>query len=176
MLKELLMKEWASLMAQMVKNLPAMQETWVQSLGWEDPLEKGMATHSSILAWRIPWTEEPDALQSVGSQRVGHEWATYTNIMNISCYSFCSSMLDRYGLPRGSDGKESDCNAGDLSSIPGLGRSPEEGNNYLLQYSCLENSMDRGGWQATVHGVAESDMTEWLSTSHMLDMLLNYHS
>ena len=69
-------------------------------------------------------------------------------------------MLDRYGLPRGSDGKESDCNAGDLSSIPGLGRSPEEGNNYLLQYSCLENSMDRGGWQATVHGVAESDMTE----------------
>ena len=135
MLKELLMKEWASLMAQMVKNLPAMQETWVQSLGWEDPLEKGMATHSSILAWRIPWTEEPGALQSVGSQRVGHEWATYTNIMNISCYSFCSSMLDRYGLPRGSDGKESDCNAGDLSSIPGLGRSPEEGNNYLLQYS-----------------------------------------
>ena len=51
-------------MAQMVKNLPAMQETQVQSLGWEDPLEKGMATHSSILAWRIPWTEEPDRLQS----------------------------------------------------------------------------------------------------------------
>ena len=49
----------ASLAAQLVKNLPAMQETWVQSLGWEDPLEKGMATHSSILAWRIPWTEEP---------------------------------------------------------------------------------------------------------------------
>ena len=73
MLEELLMKEWASLMAQMVKNLPATQETWVQSLGWKDPLEKGMATHSSILAWRIPWTEEPGALQSVGSQRVGHE-------------------------------------------------------------------------------------------------------
>ena len=93
MLEELLMKEWASLMAQMVKNLPATQETWVQSLGWKDPLEKGMATHSSILAWRIPWTEEPGALQSVGSQRVGHEWATTTN-MNISCYSFCSSILD----------------------------------------------------------------------------------
>ena len=54
MLEELLMKEWASLMAQMVKNLPATQETWVQSLGWDDPLEEGMATHSSILAWRIP--------------------------------------------------------------------------------------------------------------------------
>ena len=55
--------------AQTVKNLPAMQETWVQSLGWEDLLEKGMATHSSILAWRIPWTEEPGGLQSTGSQR-----------------------------------------------------------------------------------------------------------
>ena len=52
----------------MVKNLPAMQETWVQSLGWDDPLEKGMATHSSILTWRIPWTEEPGG-QSMGSQR-----------------------------------------------------------------------------------------------------------
>ena len=58
--------------AQMVKNLPVMQETWVQSLGWEDSLEKGMATHSSILAWRIPWTEEPGGLQSMGSQTVGH--------------------------------------------------------------------------------------------------------
>ena len=52
----------ASLIAQLVKNLPAMQETWAQPLGWEDPLEKGMATHSNILAWRIPWTEEPDRL------------------------------------------------------------------------------------------------------------------
>ena len=57
----------------MVKNLLAMRETWVQSLGWEDPLEKGMATHSSILSWRIPWTEEPDRLQSMGSQRVRHD-------------------------------------------------------------------------------------------------------
>ena len=59
-------------MAQLVKNLPAMRETWVQSLGWEDALEKGKAIHSSILAWRIPWTEEPGGLQSMGSQRVGH--------------------------------------------------------------------------------------------------------
>ena len=57
---------WASLVAQMVENLPAMRETWVQSQGWEDPLEEGMATHSSILAWRIPWTEEPGELQSTG--------------------------------------------------------------------------------------------------------------
>ena len=60
-------------MAQKVKSLPAMQENWVQSLGQETPLEKGMATHSSILAWRIPWTEEPDALQSMGLQKVGHD-------------------------------------------------------------------------------------------------------
>ena len=57
-------------MSQMVKNLPTMQKIWVQSLGWEDPLEKGMATHSSILAWTIPRTEEPGRLQSMGSQRV----------------------------------------------------------------------------------------------------------
>ena len=60
-------------MAQMVKNLPAVQETWVRSLGWEDPLEKGMATHSSNLAWRIPWTEETGGLQSMGSQRVRND-------------------------------------------------------------------------------------------------------
>ena len=63
---------WASQVAQMVTNQPAMKETPVCSLGQEDPLEEGMATHSSILAWRIPWTEEPGALQSMGSQRVGH--------------------------------------------------------------------------------------------------------
>ena len=60
-------------MAQMVKSLPAMPETQVQSLGWEDSLEKRMATHSSILAWRIPWTEEPGRLWSLGSQRVEHD-------------------------------------------------------------------------------------------------------
>ena len=59
--------------AQLVKNPPAMQETWVPSLGWEDPLEQGMATHSSILAWRIPWTEESGGLLSVGLQRVGQD-------------------------------------------------------------------------------------------------------
>ena len=63
----------------MIKNLTAIQETWVWSLGREDPLEKGMATHSSILAWRIPWTEEPGGLQSMGSQRVGHDWVTFTH-------------------------------------------------------------------------------------------------
>ena len=60
-------------MAQAVKYLPAMQETWVRSLGWEDPLEKEIATHSSTLAWKILWTEEPGRLQTIGSQGVGHD-------------------------------------------------------------------------------------------------------
>ena len=60
-------------LAQMVKNLPTRQETWVRSLGWEDPLKKGMTTHSSIPVWRIPGTEEPGGLQSMGSQRAGHD-------------------------------------------------------------------------------------------------------
>ena len=63
----------ASLVAQSVRNLPAVKETRVRSLGWEDPLEKEMATHSSILSWEVSWTEEPSGLQSMGSQRVGHD-------------------------------------------------------------------------------------------------------
>ena len=69
---------WASLVAQLVKNLPAMWETWVQSLGWEDPLEKGKATHSSILAWKIPWT-----VYSRGSQRVRHDSVTFTHLLYL---------------------------------------------------------------------------------------------
>ena len=65
--------EGLSYRGSVVKNLPAMQETWVRTLGWEDPLEKGMATHSSIFAWKISWTEEPSGLQSMGLHRVRHD-------------------------------------------------------------------------------------------------------
>ena len=75
----------SSLMAEVVKNPPAMQETWVWSLGWEHPLEEEMATLSSMLAWRIPWTEEPGGLQSMWSQRAGHEWVA--NIHTSICIS-----------------------------------------------------------------------------------------
>ena len=71
-----LQDSWVSLMAQKVKNLLAMQETWIQSLGWEDLLEEGMATYSSVVAWRILWTEEPGRQQSTGSQRVGRDLVT----------------------------------------------------------------------------------------------------
>ena len=85
---------WTSLVAQQVKNLPAMWETWVRYLDWEDPLEKGKAIHSSILIWRIPWTEEPGWLQFMGSQRVGHDWTTKQQqqliIYKIHIFSWCT--------------------------------------------------------------------------------------
>ena len=76
---------WASLVPQRLKRLPSVWETGVRSLGWEDPLEKEMVTHSGILAWRIPWTEEPGRLQSTGSQRIGHDWVTslFTFILSL---------------------------------------------------------------------------------------------
>ena len=77
----------------MVKNLPTMWETWVQFLGWEDLLEKGKATHSSILAWRIPWAEEPGRLQSMGSQRVGHNRATNTSLFKYKWHLHGSQQL-----------------------------------------------------------------------------------
>ena len=101
-----------------------------------------MATHSSILVWRIPRTEEPGGLQSMGSQKIGHDRVTFT---------FSAGL----GFPGGSEGKESTCNAVDLGSTPGLGRSPGEGHDNPFQYSCLENSMD-----CTVHHHKELDMTE----------------
>ena len=77
-----------SLIAQLVKNLPARWETWVRSLGWEDPLEKGKATHSSILAWRIPWT-----LESMGSQEIGHDWATFTSLQFFTTWAIKEASL-----------------------------------------------------------------------------------
>ena len=97
----------------------------------------GMATHLGVLIQRIPQTEEAGRLQPMGLQRVGHDQSDL-------------------GFPGGSEDKASDCKAGDLGSIPGLGRSPGEENGNPLQYSCLENPMDRGAWRATVHRVTKS--------------------
>ena len=88
----------ASLVAQTVKHLSAMQETQVWSLVWEDPLKKEMAAHSSILAWRIPWTEKPGRLQSTGLQRVGHDWATSLSFLSHEHFLFTS--------PAGMQGKD----------------------------------------------------------------------
>ena len=115
---------WVAPLAQTVKNPPAKRETWVRSPGWEDTLEECMATHSSILAWRIPWIEEPDGLQSIGLQRVRHNWS------DLVC------------------------------------------THTHLQYSCLENPIDRGALWATVHGVTKSQT--WLSNFTSLTMYFGY--
>ena len=153
-----------------------------------------MAPHSSTLAWKIPWIEEPGGLQSMGSLRVGETtvrlpfhfslwcigegngnplqcscledprdkgawWAAVygvaqsrTQLKRLSSSSSSSSR----GFPGGWDGKESACNAGATGLIPESGKSPGEGNGSPLQYSCLENSVDRGAWPPTVHGVTKS--------------------
>ena len=139
-----------------------------------------MATQSSTLAWKIPWVEEPGRLQSMGSRRVGDDWATSLSLFTfmhwrrkwqptpVCClenprdrgawwaavYGVAQSRTRLKRLNSMIVGKESACSAGDLSSIPGSGRSHGEGNDKPLQYSCLGNPMDRGAWWATVHGVA----------------------
>ena len=81
------------MVAQMVKNLPAVQETWVQSLSWEDPLEKEMETHSSTLAWKIPWMEEPGRLQSMALQRVRHDFTfAFSNKQTCPIFNFSLMM------------------------------------------------------------------------------------
>ena len=106
-------------------------------------VEKEMATHSSILAWRILGTEEPGGLPSMGSHKVGHDWSDLAAAVKV-----------------GSAGIESACSMGDLSLIPGLGRSPGEGSDYPFQYSDLENSMD-----SIVYGVSKS--WTWLSDLYL---------
>ena len=139
---------------------------WVGSLAWEDPLEEGMATNSSILAWRIPWTEEPGELQSVASQRLRHNRATkhilqligiymvvqfeiLVQLFSLGLFSKIATVIDIFvffgeGLPGGSMVKNLPASIGDIGSILGLGRSPGEGNGNPLQYSCLGNPTDRG--------------------------------
>ena len=121
----------------MVKKLPAMWETRIQSLSWEDPLEKDPLQYSGL-------ENSTDCIV----HGVTKSWARLID--------FHFQIIKSVGFPGSSDSKESVCNAGDSGSIPGSGRSPGEGNGYPFQYSCLENSLDRGAWWATVLGVAKS--------------------
>ena len=123
---------WDFLVAQTVKRLPTIQETWVQSLGWEGLLEKEMATHSSILAWKIPWTEEPGRLQSVGSQTVGHNWATSLSLSTQEALGHAYIIRMMQGFPWWLSGKKSPANTGNArysGLIPGPGRSHMPRNN-----------------------------------------------
>ena len=158
-----------------------MRETSVWSLVCEDPLEKGMATHSSILAWRIPWMEELFGLQSMGSQRVGHDWVTFIslhfstshtskfylwNILNVikvfwkrykSIHNYFLMFLtlnSGLGFPGGPESKESACNAGDLGLVSGLGRSPEgrHGGEHFGEESRLLSVYSWKSWRVMESG------------------------
>ena len=138
-------------MAQRLKHLPGMLETGVRSLGQEDPLEKEMATHSSTLAWRIPWREEPGRLQSMGRKDLDTTERLHFHFFDSSCpFNYCLFLLFLEELPALFNLllclQASAWNAGDPGSIPGSGRSPGEGNGNPLQYSCLENPMEGGTW------------------------------
>ena len=129
--------DWASLVTHMVKNPPTMRETWIRSLGWEDPLEKGTVTHSSILTWRIPRTVSPwGPKESDTTERL-------SLLLSLQYYQVALVVKN----PPAS---------ADLGLIPGLRRALEGGNGTPLQCPCLENPMGRGAWWATVHGVTKS--------------------
>ena len=158
----------------MVKSLPAVQETQVQSLGWEDALEKAMAPHSSTLAWKIPRTEEPGGLQSVGSRRVRHDWATSLSLFTFMHWRRKWQPTPVF-LPGESQGWRS------LVGCHLWGRTESdttewlhfhfslscigEGNGNPLQCSCLENPRDGGAWWAAICGVTQSwTRLKWLSS------------
>ena len=134
--------------AQIIKNLPAVWENLVWSLTLEDPLKKGMATHSSVPVWRIPWPEEPGRLQSTGWKKVGHDW--------VSTLSLFNSIL---GFPGGFRGKESACQwrrCKRRGFNPWVRKISWRRKCNPLQHSYLENPMDRRAWWATPCGVTKS--------------------
>ena len=142
-------------MAQMIKNPPAVQENWVWSLGREDPLEKGTATRSSILAWRISWTEEPEGL-TMGLQRVRHNWATNTHISFFLHPEYLTHWKRPWCWERlraGGEGTTVDATVGwhHWHNGHGFGWTPGVGDG-------------QRAWRAAVRGVAkESDTAEWLN-------------
>ena len=171
--------EGASLVDQLLKNLPAMWETWVRSLGWEDPLEKGKATHSSTLAWRIPYSpwgrKESDMTEQLSLSHLEGGRQLRRQPCSPLYHQFCqhaslvftgdgfrsgvqeistileSPVIPTLDFPCGSTGKESASDVRDLDLIPGLGRYPVEGKSYPLQYSGLENSIQSMGSQRVRH-------------------------
>ena len=152
----------------------------VWSPGWEDPLEEGMAAHSSIFAWRITWTEDSGRLWSIGSQRVRHDWNdlaptqcwfSLSNLLQSVLQTIDSSILVHltqiHSFLRASQVVLAIKNVRDVGLILRSGRSPREGNGNPLQYSCLENTKDRGTWWVLVHRVAKSQpWLKRLNTTH----------
>ena len=141
-------------MAQLVKNPPAVQETWVQSLGWEDPLEKGKATHSIIVAWRIPWTVQSMGLKSQTPLSDFHSTSSAGGAGSIPAQGA--------RLPYTSGSKSQKHKTKDYGNNKGFKKKKKlfgEGNGNPPQYSCLGDLTDRGAWQAIMHGIAKGSNT-----------------
>ena len=154
----------ASLVAQTVKRLSTMQETWVCSLGWEDPLEKEMATHSSILAWRIPWTEESGSIQSMGLQRVGNDWVTLPSYFPILWPPDANRRLIRKDFDTGKDWR----------GCQKIRWFDDVNSSMDMSFSKLQELVtDREAWSAAVHGVAKSRI--WLSDWTELKIVLRQY-
>ena len=155
----------ASLVAQRLKHLPEMRETWVRFLGWEDPLEEEMAPHSSTLAWKIPWTEEPGGLQSLGSLTVRHDWATSLSLFTFMHWRRKWQPTPVF-LPGESHGRRSlvgcspwgreESDTTEWLHFPFSLSCTGEGNGNPLQCSCLENTRDGRAWWAAIYGVTQS--------------------
>ena len=145
-------------LAQRIERLPAMQESQVRSLGWEDPLEKEMATHPSILAWRIPWTEEPGRLQSTGSQRVGHDWATshkhtqsWSQEMNVSASGYLCLSTEVWTLGTNSIQESKDC-------IKMLHHGPYHASCRMAIWTGGSVRRNRGPPLVPVHSISEPEI------------------
>ena len=134
-----------------------IQVTQVWSLDWEDSSGEGHGNLLQYPCWRIPWTEQPGALQSLGLHRVGQDWSDLASLLawcwvlppvmwETATWSSDGEATCPFWVPGGSDGKESACNAEDRGSMSGSVRTPGEGNGNSLHYSCLENPMDGGAW------------------------------
>ena len=169
----------SSLVAQRLKHLPAMQETWVRSMSREDPLEKETATHSSILAWRIPGTEEPGGLQSMGSQRVRHDWATSLHITSLKLRTgFASCQTMHYKLTYQEwINKRNPC-WWCLISIPLyvnlLTRKSDvsdrsEVTEFAQLCRTLCNPMDDSLPGSSIHGIFQARRLEWVTISFSSD-------
>ena len=179
--KDNIITNGGSLDGSVVKNLPAMWETWVQSLGWEYPLEKAMAPHSSTLAWKIPWMEEPGRLQSMGSLRIRHDWVSSLSVFTFLHWrrKWQSTPVFLPGELRGQKSLEgcspwghwgSDTTELLHFSLSGIG----EGNGKPFQCSFLENPRDGGGWWAAIYGVTQSrPQLKWLSSSSSSLYIIN---
>ena len=142
-----------------LKSTESWKSAWCACAAERGPYERRL--HRTFLSHTSVLQETTFNFSTLGTS-----WMSLYNVIPIWLL-----YLSTFSFPGGSDSKESACNAGDLGLIPGLGRSLGEGNSYPLQYSCLENSMDRGAWQATVHGVAKN--WTWLSDLHLSKRMVN---